>query len=708
MRTTKDKYLRIFELSLAVAILVGVGSPPEVVAANFCDCDLSPTAIQIDIWLDPGHDPTHKGNKGLNQNSAPPNEEDVTWEITNDLSNVLLNSGYCALLTRVDFNTIYSPRQRACVASGRKMNDNGDRAFGQAMVSIHTNSGQPATFGTYTVYPSVKSCGAHADQFLGDQGFAADLQAAMSPQLALAYSGACSGGLPCNMNKGICASGAPCAPGTKSAIEEARIPAVIVEVGYQTNACQECAMRIQPGVIANAVAAGVFNTFINPTFCGAASGQAKTRSSAAWSRARVPAERIADAPRRRVDKPSSPAQALAFSEGFEGGTFPPTGWSIQTSGAPPAHAWTRTTSTYYVGTSTAAAFTGGGWTSSKDEWLISPSIALGAGDTGLQFDWVGNRVFASEVDAQVLARPSAGGSWTTLWSLVSEPYGNAFAVKSKVVSLSAFAGQSIQIAFRVVGAGGADFSVDDVAIGAFQVSQSPANDLCANAAQLPSGSFNLGGTTCMAANNMDPSDGTSGACIGYEMDGSDVFYRFTVGVGDTLTAAVHGLWGPGLYVMKSCSGLPADCVAGGYFEDSELDPSIEVVFAQAGQYFLVVDAPGGTCGDFQLSGTLHGPTADVGPEGPQNLGLLIAPNPMRSRAAITGEFRHAVDGQANLTITDIQGRRVLQRGLPMNRGRVRWDWNRRGTDGRRVPAGIYVIDLRIGAENLRSRLVVHD
>jgi N-acetylmuramoyl-L-alanine amidase len=706
MRTMKDPPRWFSGPTLAIALLVSYLGPREALATNLCDCDLSPTAIQIDVWLDPGHDPTHKGNKGLNQN-ARLNEEDVTWEVTNDLRNVLLNSGYCALLTRINFNTVYSPRQRACIASGRKMNDSGDRAFGQAMVSIHTNSGPPATYGTLTVYPSVKSCAPQAGQFLDDQSFAVDLQAAMSPQMALAYTGACSGGLPCNMNKGTCASGAACAPGMKSAIEEARIPAVIVEVGYQTNACQECAMRIQPGVIANAVAAGIFNTFITPTFCGSPKRPSTGGGSAALARSRVPEAVVADAPRRIGSKPT-PTQVLSFSEGFEGGTFPPNGWTIQTTGAPAAFAWARTTSTYYVGSGTAAGFIGGGYSSAKDEWLISPAIALGAGDTGLRFSWVGNRVFASEVDIQVLARPTGGGSWTTLWSLSSEPYGNSFAKKSKVVSLGAFSGQTIDIALRAVGTSGADFSVDDVAVGAFQVSQPPGNDLCASAAQLPGGSFNLSGATCTAANNMDPSDGTASACIGYEMDGSDVFYHFDVGVGDTLTASVHGLWGPALYVMKACSGLPADCVAGAYLEDSDLDPTVEVVFSQAGEYFLVVDAPAGSCGDFQLSGTLHGPTVGVGSEVPKDLGLLIAPNPMNARASITGEFRRAADGQVKLTITDIQGRRVLQRDLRVTRGHVRWDWNRLGSDGKRVPAGIYVIDLRHGGETLRSRVIVQD
>jgi hypothetical protein len=338
--------------------------------------------------------------------------------------------------------------------------------------------------------------------------------------------------------------------------------------------------------------------------------------------------------------------------------------------------------------------------------LISPAIVLGAGDTGLQFSWVGNRNFSNEVDAQVLARPSAGGSWTTLWSLSSEPYGDAFAVKPTVVSLSAFAGQSIQLTFRATGTKGADFSVDDIAVGSFPVIQPPSNDLCANASPLPSGLFDLTGTTSKAADDMDPSGAS--ACIGYEMDGPDVFYKFSAGIGDTLEASVHALWGPGLYLMKSCSGTTADCVAGSYYEDSDADPSVSVVFSQAGQYYLVIDAPAGSSGDFQLTGSLHGPTAGVTPEGGQDHGLQVSPNPMSSRATIVGAFRHVADGRTALTITDVQGRRVLRQALALNRGRVRWEWNRRSADGNRVAPGVYVVELRYGDEVLRSRVVVRN
>jgi len=149
-------------------------------------------------------------------------------------------------------------------------------------------------------------------------------------------------------------------------------------------------------------------------------------------------------------------------------------------------------------------------------------------------------------------------------------------------------------------------------------------------------------------------------------------------------------------------------VAGAYYEDSDLDPTVTVIFSQASQYFLVVDAPGGSCGDFQLSGLLHGPTAGVEPQSGQEQGLEIAPNPMMSGAVIAGTFRRAVDGQARLTITDVQGRRVLQLDVPLSRGHVTWEWNRRDASGSRVTPGVYIVELRQGDEALRSRLVIRN
>src|SRR6266487_3004171 len=126
-------------LVLSIAALA-LSSTAYAVIFPPCTCGGTPTAVRIDVWIDPGHDPQNTGNSGLDL-AGHPHEQDVTWTIANDLMPILGNAFYCALLTRVNFTTVYSPRQRAGIASGLCMNDNGDHAFGQALVSIHTNSG---------------------------------------------------------------------------------------------------------------------------------------------------------------------------------------------------------------------------------------------------------------------------------------------------------------------------------------------------------------------------------------------------------------------------------------------------------------------------------------------------------------------------------------------------------------------------------------
>ena len=63
-------------------------------------------------------------------------------------------------------------------------------------------------------------------------------------------------------------------------------------------------MRVQPGVIANAVAAGIYNTFITPTFCASANG-----TTTAWKPPKpqhivAPPLALAE-PERRTTNPAS-------------------------------------------------------------------------------------------------------------------------------------------------------------------------------------------------------------------------------------------------------------------------------------------------------------------------------------------------------------------------------------------------------------------
>ena len=251
------------------------------------------------------------------------------------------------------------------------------------------------------------------------------------------------------------------------------------------------------------------------------------------------------------------ALLASFSEGFDGSTFPPAGWTTLTSGAPIPYTWQRTTDTLIVQAGVGAALVAGQYGSANDEWLVSPMIRVGPGDSGLSFYWAGNRDLATAVNATCNIRPKGSTSWTQVWSLASEPSATRFVYRDRVVNLASYAGDSIQFAFRVQGTFGPDFAIDDVAVGSFPATTTPVNDACPGL-DLPTGSFTLSGVTCYGSNDLDPTP----SCVDDGMDGADVVYRLQAASGDTLSVSVEGAWNPAIYLVNSCSS--PSCLAGAY------------------------------------------------------------------------------------------------------------------------------------------------
>ena len=157
----------------------------------------------------------------------------------------------------------------------------------------------------------------------------------------------------------------------------------------------------------------------------------------------------------------------------------------------------------------------------------------------------------------------------------------------------------MEIGFRVAGADGADFVLDDVLVGDYEPTAPAPNDVCANAPLLAS-FFDLDAITCYAMNDLDPFAPPPGSCVGNELGGPDLFYRIEAGAADTLRASVIADWGVGLYLINGC--IAPACLTGGYAEDERTAAAIEYVFPAAGSYYLVVDGEEGSCGPFQLTG----------------------------------------------------------------------------------------------------------
>lgn len=97
---------------------------------------------------------------------------------------------------------------------------------------------------------------------------------------------------------------------------------------------------------------------------------------------------------------------------------------------------------------------------------------------------------------------------------------------------------------------------------------------------------------------------------------------------------------------------------------------------------------------------------DAGPATPGKLGFApLTPNP--SRDGTMARFTLARDGDASLVVYDITGRAVrvlLQRYMPAGEHQMLWDF--RDNSGRAVPAGLYLVKLRVG-QDVFTRRVIH-
>jgi hypothetical protein len=424
-------------------------------------------------------------------------------------------------------------------------------------ISVHMNSGPSTAFGTETYYPPYKKFAYILESYRVDSTFAAVIHSNMMTGANLAFLG-------CNMNRGVKYA-------AHTVTKRARVPAVLVEVCFTTNQCQQDKIEQQgnQALIANGIASGI-SQLIVPGFTGAP--QVQAQQTVQGSRApSVTTDALALA---RPPHPS-PAAAQSLQEGFEGGTFPPTGWTPLTAGQPLPLQWHRKQDPLYVHTGVAAARVGAQSSSAIDEWLISPATLLGAGDTGLKFFWNGNRNHAQAVNAECLVRPAGPGPWTQVWSLQSEPGGTEFQYRERVVSLAPWASTSIEIAFRVSGTNGAEFVLDDVSVGTYTATAGPQNDLCTGAIAIPGGTHAFTGSTCYATDNLDAIS-MPGACATDSLNSPDVFYWMSAAAGDTLQATVTGSWSPALYLTSACSSTAGQCVAATpTWQDRKLPPFVD-------------------------------------------------------------------------------------------------------------------------------------
>lgn len=140
-----------------------------------------------------------------------------------------------------------------------------------------------------------------------------------------------------------------------------------------------------------------------------------------------------------------------FYEGFEGGVFPPPGWIVSDNGIG-STSWKSSAGTNlrpFEGTKAAFASRESIIENASQEWLISPAIAVAenktlsfyscqtlAGDQGAFFEVKVSTVSQTDHD-----------SFTTLASWSENYISQGLGFEKKMISLSAYAGKSVYIAF---------------------------------------------------------------------------------------------------------------------------------------------------------------------------------------------------------------------------------------------------------------------
>jgi hypothetical protein len=205
--------------------------------------------------------------------------------------------------------------------------------------------------------------------------------------------------------------------------------------------------------------------------------------------------------------------SFPWIESFEGTIFPTpcwtkenldlgSGWDVITDGITPLPGWTSGTMTIPTGGGTNAAYctytTGG--TTSNDQWLISPQIAVQANQVlSFQVYWFGH--YQDNLDIKVSTTTSTSSSFTTTILSIDTNTLNHDAWKLFTIDINSFAGQNVYFAFN-------ESIADNAADGAFLALDLVTIDIASNISQIKQDNISIypnpAYTTINIANAINP------------------------------------------------------------------------------------------------------------------------------------------------------------------------------------------------------------
>ena len=86
--------------------------------------------------------------------------------------------------------------------------------------------------------------------------------------------------------------------------------------------------------------------------------------------------------------------------------------------------------------------------------------------------------------------------------------------------------------------------------------------------------------------------------------------------------------------------------------------------------------------------------------------LVPMPNPSSGVVRILGERGGTLESIGTLSVFAVSGRLVYGRAIRVAGSHYEVEWNGRTADGTRVPSGVYLVNVKIGPETARTRVVI--
>lgn len=160
----------------------------------------------------------------------------------------------------------------------------------------------------------------------------------------------------------------------------------------------------------------------------------------------------------------SNAQAQVLSESFDG-TFPPAGWAVFDNGVGTNISWSQNT-TSFAGAGSAYTNYDCSVTASSEDWLVTPLLAITAGNTIMSYyhQQPDGFDYGSLYEVRIsTTSQTATASFTSIDTLTESQVPTSWGLYS--VDLSAYIGQSIYIAFVHTQNCGDDYYIDELLIG---------------------------------------------------------------------------------------------------------------------------------------------------------------------------------------------------------------------------------------------------